>query len=158
MLFYKNRKGLSEIIAFILLTFLIVTGSTLVFYFVKDYVDEEVFKIDHMKMQDNMKNINMNIGRIKNVDSSDFSFSLSFNTGLLYFQEGMMKYYSLMDFNGIDYCFNSICHVGIIGKEMMYFNMSSDYVFEPELKLTPGNYLITLRNNKNEKKIHVTIK
>ena len=153
-----NKKGMSEIIAFVLLTLLIIISANIAFLFAQDKIDKTTENIDLENMLFLLKKTNIGIEEVKTYDSNSFTVPIFFKTGMISFVDNQFKYTSLVSFEGNDYCLNDICHKKAGITESISINLTEDYNFDKNLTLSPGNYRVFLKHNKNEKKIEIKIK
>jgi len=157
--YYKNNKGISELISFVLILFIIIISSIIAYEFSQNYLEKHLIKSEFDNMKINFKKIQNQLINNQNFQDSTFSYNLNLNYGKLYFKQNQLIYYSLLkigDFNKI--CFNELCYLGVNGYEQIYFNLSDSYEFKNDFELGNGNYNLIFTNIKNETKIDVKIK
>ena len=155
---YKNKKAMSEIISFVLITLLIVIFSTITYLFAKDVINERVNEVDLKNMNTFFKKMNFQTTEIQNFDEESYSIPINFRSGVLIFIDNHVKYQSQVSFEGNSYCFEDLCHESINEYELIYYNLSNGYTYDKEFMLYPGNYMLFLKNSKNESEIQITIK
>jgi hypothetical protein len=152
---FKNKKGLSEVISFVLIVALITILSTSAYFFAKTNLDEQVAKIDRSNMENYFKKISYKIDSLQNFDSATTSMSITFNKGLLIFEGNKTSYNSIIRYSGSDVCFNNICYESNGGYEKIAYYLTNSYIFSSNITLTPGTYLLIFENNKNETEITI---
>jgi len=150
-----NKKGVSEIVSFVLITLLIVISANVAFLFAKDKIIDTVEDLDLKNIISLFEKSNVGLIEIQTFDKNSFTVPVSFRTGNLHFENDTVYYQSLVPFYGDSYCINDVCHVKNGKTELVSFNLTNGYNFSENIELTPGNYRLFFRNNKNEKKIEV---
>lgn len=150
---YSNKKGISEVVSFVLIVALITILSSTAYFFAKTNIDEQVSKFDRNNMEIYVKRMAQKIDSIKNFDTSTTSISVSFKKGILIFEDNTAFYNSQVPYSGSNVCFNNICYQANEGYETILYNLTNGYYFSQNISLTPGSYLLTFENNKNESKI-----
>jgi hypothetical protein len=155
---FLNKKAVTEVTSFILITMLVIIASISAYTYSKDAIDKKIANMDLGNSKSYLKKIHYNLLEIKNFNGATFGIDISFNKGLLVFNGSNIVYQSLIKYSGSDYCFTQVCYGSSNGYEKTYINLSSPYVFDKNLSLTPGNYLIIFKNIKNESKIEISIR
>ena len=156
--FIKNKKAVSEIVSFVLLTLLIVTASTTAYIFSKEVIDKNIAQNDLMNTKKNIKILLEKINKYKNFDQTSFAHKLEFSKGILKLENNQILYYSLNEYNGNNYCFENLCYKNNQGFEVVYANISSSYMFKNNITLSPQDYTLMFTNIKNESKISILLK
>lgn len=155
---FKNKKGINEVISFVLLTLLIVFSCTSTYVIAKNVINDKVSEIDLSNAEIYMQKIKEKTNEIQNFDGSSFGISVKFNTGKLRFNSNQMSYQSFVKYTGDTYCFDGVCHESNNDYEVIYINLSNSYAFDETFTLNKGNYLLLFKNIKNEKEIQITFK
>lgn len=154
-MFRKSKKGIAEILSFVLITFLIVVASLTTYIFAKSYVETNVESFDLNAMENQMKVYDRKIQQILVFDGSQVSVDTEFKSGLLLFQGDSIIFQSLVrTTQQNEVCFSSLCYFNDDGFESIKLNMS-DYEFDRNLSLRPGNYILNFKHNKNDNKIEI---
>lgn len=157
MFIKANKKGVTEIVSFVLITLLIVIASSGAYFYSKGAIDDQVQTLDLKNMDFLFKNLNYKLEESKVFDGNSFSVGISFNTGEVYAKGNGLFYQSLVSFSGNNYCFDDICHKIGGNSELVYFNLTDGYEFNSNFTLVPGNYILFFKNYENESKIYVKI-
>jgi len=159
MLYFKslNKKGISEVISFVLLTLVVVVASTSAYFFSTNLIDNSLSKNDLGNSKIYLEKMTYKIDSIMNFQDSSTSMNLEFNSGRFYFQGNQIYYQSTLEYLGNNFCFAKICVENIGGFERKYFNLSNSYVLKNNFSLVPGLYKLTFSNIKNESKLLVRI-
>lgn len=157
-MYFKNKKAVSEIISFVLITLIVVVSSTLSYLFAKNLIDENLYALDSKNMNIYLKKMYYTTNEISSFDGSSSSFEVSFRTGELRFINNSINYQSLSKYAGSNICLNMICNIGVEGYEVLSTNLSGNYKFSNNINLSPGTYTILFKNIKNESKIAITYK
>lgn len=153
-----NKKAISEITSFILLTLLIVTSSTVAYLFSNNFLEEKVAEIDRDNVDKLLKKFNVIFSNLKTFNSQTRSVSINFNSGELKFEGDKVIYDSQMKYFGSENCFNDVCYLSSSGYEIIYISLGDGYEFKKNISLEPGSYLVTFKNLKNESNINIEIK
>lgn len=156
---FNNKKAVTELVSFILLTLTIVVACIFAYFFSKSYLDDNLEKFDRDNMEIFLKKFDQKTQEILTFDDSKISLNLYFRKGLITFNDNQIYYQSLSEFSSdLNYCLDNICYLNNGGFERIILNLTSPYVFYTNFTLTPDSYLITLKNIKNENKIEITFK
>lgn len=158
MQYLKNKKGVTELISFVLITLLVVISSTSAYFFSKSYMDSDLQILDRDNFNLFFKKFELKTLKIQNFDRSMTSIDIYFSKGKLFFKGNQIYYNSLVKINGNGFCMDNLCSQNIGGFERVSLNLSNSYTFENNFSLTPGRYIIIMENIKNESKIRVTFK
>jgi len=157
-MYYNSKKAITEIVAFTLLTLIIVVASLAAYYFSTDQLEKYSYKIDHDQINSKLIKTSFLINSITSFDNSQKTIEYSFKTGELKFNSNQIIYQSQMTSNlNSSFCKNLICADNNNGFEILYINITSPYKFESNFSLIPGNYLLSFKNIKNESKIQVKL-
>ena len=81
-MFIKNKKGISELISFALLTLLVVTTSLSSYLFAKSSFESATLERDYDAMKQFLKGLNSKSTSLTYFDSSITSEFISFDSGL----------------------------------------------------------------------------
>jgi len=153
-----NKKGVSEIVSFVLITLLIVISANVAFLFAKDKIIDTIEDLDLKNMISLFENIDVGIVQVQTFDDNSFSLPVNFKTGNIYINNDTLYYQSLVPFYGDPYCIDNVCHFKNGQSELLSLNLTNSYNFSDDIELTPGNYRLFFRNKKNEKRIEIRIK
>lgn len=153
----KSRKGFSEITSFVLLFALVSTASTLVYAFSRNVIDDKIADIDLDNMGTYFKIMSQKFNTIENFDSASSYINIRFKKGEVMFNSTSVYYQSLVKYVGTDYCLDSVCHYSSSGYERIVLTIGPAYNFSADMRLSPGDYLISFQNIKNESKIQIGI-
>lgn len=154
----KSKKGITEIISFVLIILLVVVFSISAYYFAKDTIQNKVNQLDYENMNSFLKKTYYKTEEIKNFDDQSFTIPLNFRTGGFSFEGNKASFQSFVEFTGSPYCTDSVCHDNVNGFDLISFELEDGYTFENNFDLVPGNYLVYFNNIKNESKIRVVFK
>ncbi len=154
----KNKKALSEIVSFLLITLIVSVIATASYLISQNILSNNVDVFERDKMENSLKKIFLKIKEIENFDGAVSSYVISFKSGNLIFQDNQLLYYSKVKYDGSDICVNNLCYFNTNGFEIIYFNLSSSYNFSPNLILPPDTYILIFENIKNESKIQISLK
>ncbi len=157
-MFSKNKKAISEITSFVLITLIVVVSSTMAYLFSKNLIDENLAELDGKNMDIYLKKIYYETNEISSFDGSSISIPITFKTGQLVFVNNMVYYQTLNSYSGSDYCFDILCTQNNDGYERKYINLTSPYQFSNNLTLDSGTYILLFKHLKNESQIIVTFK
>ena len=157
-MFNKNKKAISEITSFVLITLIVVVSSTMAYLFSKNLIDENLAELDGKNMEIYLKKIYYETNEISSFDGSSVSIPISFKTGQLVFVNNTVYYQTLNSYSGSDYCFDILCSQNKEGFERKYINLTSPYQFSNNLTLSSGTYTLLFKHLKNESEIIVTFK
>jgi len=157
-MFNKNKKAISEITSFVLITLIVIVSSTMAYLFSKNLIDENLAELDGKNMEIYLKKIYYETNEISSFDGSSISIPISFKTGQLVFVNNMVYYQTLNSYSGSDYCFDILCSQNKEGYERKYVNLTTPYQFSNNLTLDSGTYILLFKHLKNESKIIVTFK
>lgn len=156
---FNNKKGMSELVSFILITFIVVVFSVSAYVFSKNFIDDSIISIDRNNLVNDFKKIQLKIDSIKNFNDATFTYNLDFSNGLLVFNGSSVHYMSFKEFGiGTASCFENLCYDSVDGFEKIYFELDDSYIFNNYLSLNPGNYNLIFTNIKNETKISIVFK
>jgi len=158
VLFLNNKRGVSEITSFVLITLIIVFASSISYIFSKSLIEDSISKLDKDNLRNDLLFMKDKLNLIQNFDSSTSSYALSFNVGELNFSGNNVYYQSLEKISASSICLEDLCYQNVLGFERMYFNLSNSYTFSNSLTLPPGNYLISFKNLKATKQIKIMVK
>lgn len=153
-----NKKAVSEVTSFVLITFIVIIASTSAYIFSKNLISDNIANIDNNNMVIYLNKISITTNEITSFDGSSLSFPITFKTGQLIFVNNSVYYQSQIIFTGSNYCINSICYLNNGGYERKYLNLSNSYKFSNNLTLNPGAYTLLFKNIKNVSQISVTFK
>lgn len=154
----SDKRGVSEITSFVLLTLIVVTSSIFAYTYSKGSIDRKFIRMDIDNAKSYFKKIHYDLLEIKNFEGATFGMDISFHKGVWIFEGSNLYYQSENKYVGSDYCFTEVCYTSRSGFEMAYINLSSGYVFAQNFTLTPGNYMLIFKNVKNESKVEVYVK
>ena len=91
---HKNKKAVSEVISYVLLTLLVATISVISYNFAKSYLGNEQVAQDTKNMEIHLKKLYFKVSEIQPISRGSFSYDLSFDTGLFEFHnEPRGKFY-----------------------------------------------------------------
>lgn len=158
-MYYQNKKAVSEITSFVLLTLLIVVVSLSAYTFVTAQIDRTVADFDLKKLDTQFHNLDLLLYRIMAYDGGTESQAFQFKKGLVVINPKNVTYVSLVSFTGNStQCFDDICYSGVNGYEQVTLNLPSTSSFSNNISLVPGYYLLTFINTAKNGKINVSIK
>lgn len=157
-MFNKNKKAVSEITSFVLITLIVVISSTAAYLFSKNLIADNLAELDSKNMNIYLKKIYYETKELSSFDGSSLSIPITFKTGQLIFVNNSLYYQSQNAYSGGDYCFEILCTQNKVGFERKYINLSNSYNFANNLTLNPGTYTLLFKHIKNESKISVTFK
>lgn len=153
--FQKNRKALSEITTFVLLTLLIFVSSISAYLFSENVLEEEFNKLDLKNLENFLFKTKFKINSISSYEDSSFRVFLNFNFGKVHFKNNQIYFISQNQYDGKSYCFDFLCYESFNGFEKVFVNLDNGFVFEQDFDLISGEYLLDFVVLKNEKKIRV---
>ena len=153
-----DKKGVSEIVSYLLLTLLIVIISSATYFFAQNYLEEFQQEEDAKMMPTHLKKIAYTIDEIKAFDNQQDTYFISFNTGQIETNGSSLQYVSLVPFNDESVCLRTICYDSRKGYEVSSITLSNNYEFAQNISLTPGEYFIQFSHNKEDKEIDITLK
>lgn len=154
-----NKKAVTEITSFVFLTFIVVVISMSAYFILQNVLNDNLATFDRNNAEIFLKKFDQKSKEVMSFDNTSGVIEFSFTKGNLEFQDNQLIYQSLVKYDDSNTtCFNGICYFAINGYERFYYNLSSSYVFENNLSLVPGNYILMLTNIKNGKKINVKIR
>lgn len=154
-MFKKSKKGVVEILSFVLITFLIVVASLTTYIFAKSYVETNVESFDLKAMENQLKVYDRKIQQISVFNGSQTSIYTDFKSGVLSFEGDSVIFRSLVKTTQQEeVCFSSLCYFNDDGFESVKLNISN-YSFDRNLSLRPGDYIINFKHNKNENTIEI---
>ena len=156
--FRLQKKGMTELVSFVLLTLLIVLASTSAYYFSKDFIDDNVAELDERKMKLVLKKIYYKTLEISSFENASSSLEIYFNKGELAFKGNSVYYQSLIPLYGDGVCIDFLCQQNVGGFSRHNISLTSPYSFSENITLAPGHYTIFFKNNKNESKISIKFK
>ena len=147
-MFIKNKKGISELISFALLTLLVVTTSLSSYLFAKSSFESATLERDYDAMKQFLKGLNSKSTSLTYFDSSITSEFISFDSGQLIFENNTLSYQSLFSTTSSDICLDNFWYLNAGGYERIQiqfdkFNFSSDF------SLLPGIYKLRFEYQKN---------
>lgn len=157
-MYVSNKKAISEVTSFVLITLIVVIASLSAYVFSKNMISDNLSDIDNKNMNIYLKKMYYSTSEITSFDGSSLSFPISFKTGQLIFVNNSVYFQTQSVYSGTNYCFDSLCYLNNSGFEKKYFNLSNSYQFSTNLTLNPGTYTIMFKNIKNVSQISVTFK
>ena len=146
---YKSKKGVSELISFILITLVVAIVSSVAYLFANGLLESNAEKLDEDKMESVIRQFAKQSSEVMAFDGSSSSITFSFNSGLLYFTGNSVAYQSLVRATDSETTCFTICYTALEGSSRLYYNLSNSYSFDKNLTLSPGEYIVTITNNKN---------
>ena len=154
----NNKKGVSELVSFVLLTLLIVTSSIIAYYFSENQLESTQINLDFENINNILKNTYYELNSIMNFDDSSITIPFSYKYGTLLFENNQLWFISDNEIpNNYSLCVDVLCSANYLNRDSIYFNLSNNYYFEENFSLPPGNYRIRFINIKNESKIKVIL-
>ncbi len=155
---YRNKKGVSELISFALITSLIILASISAFFVAKNVIDQRVGDIDRENVYSDFLKMSYHFSQIQNFNNATFSVFLNFKNGYIDIDGNQIYYQTLKPYASEDeYCFSNVCHVSFGGYERIYYNLSGGYLFDSNLRITGGTYIVSFKNNRASNEIEVRI-
>ena len=154
---FSNKKGVTELTSFVLLTFLITVAATSAYVFSKDFMEDNLAVLDLDNMDTYLIEFSQRSEEIMNFQDAQSVVNVEFKTGQLSFISNQIKFQSLVEYSGEEVCFSELCSKSIGGYELYFMNLSNSYIFKNNLSLGPGSYRIVLVNIKKKKKITVKL-
>ncbi len=155
-MYFKNRKALTEVLSFVLLTLIIIAASVSAYIFSKNQLYNSLSNFDLERMDSNFNQVYYNLDSIQSFDNSQVSNYFVFNYGTLEFVDNQLRYRSMVEYyNDSGFCLLNVCSISDNGYEIIYFNLTNGYSFKENLSLLPGRYALGFRNLKNESKIQI---
>ncbi|MCA9459669.1 MAG: hypothetical protein KC550_03930, partial [Nanoarchaeota archaeon] len=106
---FVNKKGVTELTSFVLLTFLITVASTSAYVFSKNFMDDNLAVLDLDNMDSYLSEFSQRSGEIMNFQDSQTLINVEFKTGELSFSSNQIKYQSLVEYEGDEACFSVLC-------------------------------------------------
>jgi len=154
----SNKKSMTEIISFVLITLIIVVASISAYVFSKSSLEKNINSVDYSKMTKNLNLFSQKIKKISAFQDSQMSFDFSFKIGQLNFKDNQVNFQTMKKVDSsFNYCEGVVCFKSENNYERIYINLTDSYSFDHNLSLVPGNYILTFKNIKNETKIQISL-
>ena len=155
---FSNKKAVSEIISFVLLTLIVATASIIAYLFSTNLIDDTISKSDRDNMVIYLKKVDQKISSIINFEDSTTSLNLNFYKGTIIIENKTISYQSTEKYTGSSLCISKLCYDNLNGFEKISYNLTTPYEFDKNYSIDPGNFKITFKNMKNVSKIQFLIK
>ncbi len=156
-MFRKNKKAISDLISFVLLTFLVLTSSLIAYSFSKNFFDEKINERDSKYIENFFKKIYSQLDNLAKRDGSFLVVPLNFDSGLIKFNGSKITYYSLVKSDTSEICIDNLCYGSNLGYEVLSVNFN-EFVFEDNFSLVPENYNLGFSFNKSSSIMSVFLK
>lgn len=151
-----NKKAVSELVSFTLLTLLVAITSVSSYYFVSTSFEEITRENDYTSMKLFLETSQENLPKLLNYDQSSEIYFISFQKGAFIIQENSLQYQSELPFNSQSICIENFCYQNINGFERLKVNFSK-FNFTSNITLIPGSYMMQFISNKNNSELLINI-
>lgn len=152
----NSKKGVVEILSFVLVTAVIVVASLSTYIFAKSFLEKNVAELDRSNFENKLVLLEQKINSINTFDNSQTFLNIEFKTGSLFFQNNQIIYSSFVETSSNStFCLDNICSYVVDGFETLSLDISPLQVNQDFL-LNPGNYNLFMRFQKNDSTIHIT--
>lgn len=155
---FYNKKGISEIVSYLLLTLLIVVVATTTFFFAQNYLDDLQAEEEYTSMESHLKKMKYSIEEIKSFENETSTYFIKFSTGQIETRGNALQYASEVSFEGDDFCLEVLCYKSRGGFGVITTNLSNNYSFSENTTLTPGEYFLEFRHDKKGEQIDISAK
>ena len=153
-----NKKGVTEIVSYLLLTFLVVIISSITYFFAQDYITSIQQEQDFEHMEVHLKKISLLMNGITSFDGDASTYFLSFTQGQLELRGSELIYASKVPYSGSSTCLTHLCYESRNGFEIIILNLPEDYTFTQNTRILPGSHFIHFEHYKEGEKVHVSLK
>lgn len=154
-MFKDSKKGVTELISFVLILLVIVVASLSTYIFSKSQLEKNIYSFDNFNFEKKLLLVEQKINQISTFDNSQTSFYLEFKSGQLTFKENQVIYQSLIKSNSNqNVCMQNLCFYTINDFEVISLNLTN-LTFNNNMTIYPGNYIFNIRFQKNESKIYL---
>lgn len=154
-----NKKAVAEVTSFVFLTLIVVVISLSAYFILQNVLEDNLAVFDRNNAEVFLKKFDQKSIELMSFDNTSVIMDFSFTKGNLEFTDNQIIYQSLLKYDeNTTTCFNGICYYAINGFERFHYNLSSGYIFNNNISLTPGNYVLMLTHIKNGKKIDVKVR
>lgn len=151
-----NKKAVSELVSFTLLTLLVAITSVSSYYFVSTSFEEITRENDYNSMKLFLETSQENLPKLLNYDQSSEIYFISFQKGAFIIQENALQYQSELPFNSQSICIENFCYENNDGFERLKVNFSQ-FNFTSNITLIPGSYMIQFISDKNNSELLINI-
>jgi len=156
-MFSSNKKGVGEIVSYVLLTLLVLVASLGAYIFSKNLFHNNLIEADTKRMHDFLKKTYYEIEEMNTYDGSSKTIFFRFDTGEMNINKTSIYFQSLQTYTGDDICFGILCYTSQGGYERSYITLSN-LNFSSNITVRPDSYQMFLQYNKNGSKISVQFK
>lgn len=146
---FSNKKAVSELISFILITLIVAIISSVAYLFANNLLETNAQELDEDKMESVLRQFAKHSSEVQAFDGTVSSITFSFNSGLVYFNGDAIIYRSLARATDSETTCFTICYTSNEGYSTLYYNLTNNFTFDKNLTLSPGEYIVTITNNKN---------
>ena len=153
-----NKKGVTEIVSYLLLTFLVVIISSITYFFAQDYITDVQQEQDFEHMELHLKKIAFLVNGITSFDGDSSTYFLSFTTGQIELQGSDLIYASEIPYSGSSTCLTHLCYESRNGFEIIRLPLPGNYSFTQNTRILPGSHFMQFTHYKEGDKVHVSLK
>jgi hypothetical protein len=156
-MYLSSKKGVQEIVSYVLLTLLVLVASLSAYVFSKTLFQDNLVESDTKKMHTTLKKIHYEINRLLQYDGSSSTVFFRFESGQLEINSSTISFLSLQPYVGDSICFDVICYSSRGGYELSFINFSG-LTFDQNISVRPGDYQLQLTYNKSGSQINIAFK
>lgn len=153
-----NKKAVTEIVSYLLLTFLVVIISSITYFFAQDYITSIQQEQDFEHMELHLKKIAFLVDGITSFEGDASTYFLSFSTGQLELRGSDLIYASQVQYSGSPTCLTHLCYESRNGFEIILLSLPGNYTFTQNTRILPGSHFMQFEHYKEGEKIHVSLK
>jgi hypothetical protein len=154
-MFFKNKRGMSELISFALLTLLVVITSLTSYLYAKSAFEDASIERDYEFMKNFLIKLDSKSDSLSYYDSTVSSEFISFNYGQLLFENSTLSYQSLIPITSESLCIDSFCYLNAGGFERLQVSFDR-FNFSSNFSLLPGKYHLKFEYLKNSSEVFVS--
>ncbi|MEC8221133.1 MAG: hypothetical protein VX028_03595 [Nanoarchaeota archaeon] len=151
-----NKKAVSELVSFTLLTLLVAITSVSSYYFVSTSFEEITRENDYTSMKLFLETSQENLPKLLNYDQSSGIYFISFQKGAFIIEENSLQYQSELPFSSQGICIENFCYENNNGFERLKVNFSQ-FNFTSNITLIPGSYMMQFISSKNNSELLINI-
>jgi hypothetical protein len=151
----KNKKGVSELVSFALLTLLVVITSLTSYLFAKTTFQDAAIERDYEYIKNFLVKIESKSDSLTYYDSTVSSEFISFTYGQLIFENNTLSYQSLIPIQSDDLCIDSLCYLNKGGFERLQISFDR-FNFSSNFTMLPGKYHLRFEYHKNVSEVLVS--
>lgn len=155
---FNNKKAVSELISFILITLIVAIVSSVAYLFANNLLETNAQKLDEDKMESVLRQFAKHSSEVQAFDGTASSITFSFNSGLVSFNDNAIIYRSLARASDSETTCFTICYSSTEEFSTLYYNLTNNFTFDKNLTLSPGEYIVTITNNKNASELRLSFR